>query len=166
MGARKMADPRTNTVGTQLTRAQFDAVEAARGDVQRSPWLRDLILKAVADAGITVETVPEPAPVTPPRKKPAGRATSKVVDGLLPAQRRPPPAKPRKPLGAGIFLEPGGTETTTFMPPAPAKDRTRCKHPGIRTVGSNMGTCPDCKHRVESGGLWAPECDAGTCGHG
>ena len=160
MSRTKTANGKRMLLATRVSEPVHAAVQAVCGGDQ-SAWVRDAVLKALAADGITVEA-PEAAPVKPVRKKAASRVGP---DGLLPERRQKPPPRPDRPLGAGVFREPGGEEVTTFIPPAPAKNRTRCDHPGIRSVGSSLGTCPGCKHRVESGGLWAPECDAGTCGH-
>ena len=166
----KTADGKRMLLAARVSQPVFDAVQAARGDKDQSAWVRDAVLAALAAHGAHVETPPEPVKkrarprvAEPVEQRPASRVGP---DGLLtPAPRPKVPPRPDRPLGAGVFREPGGVETTTFIPPAPAKNRTRCTHPGIRTVGSNLGTCPDCGHRVEPGGLWAPECDAGTCTH-
>ena len=149
-------------LATRVSEPEFAAVAQACGGMPPSEFVRNAVLKAVADAGILV--VPALEPVKP--KLVRKRAPSRVgADGLLPERRRPAPPRLDRPLGAGIFQEPGGNAVETSIPPAPAIDRTRCVHRGIRHIGSGMGTCPECMHRVEAGGLWAPECDAGTCGH-
>ena len=170
MSRTKLPNARVKPIGTQVSEAEYAAVEAARGDVTRSQWIHELILGAIDNAGIRVEYAGVPAPVKPERKK----APSRVgPDGLLPPRRKTPPAASRRPVGAPFFREPGGEETSPpFLPPAPAKDRTRCTHKIFRQFGSGPanpaavdGCCPECGHRVLDGGWWAPECDAGTCGH-
>lgn len=159
MPRKPTANGRRELLVARVSEQESRAVKQVCGESQ-SAWVRNAVLAALADEGITVEVIPEP--VKPERE----RVPSRVgPDGLLPDRRKVLPPLPHRPLGAGVFREPGGEETTTPIPPAPAKNRTRCMHRGIRHIGSGLGTCPECKHRVEAGGLWAPECDAGTCGH-
>ena len=174
-----MSRPKTllgkrRVIGLKVSDAKFDAVESARGETPRALWVEAAIDKALAAGGVS-RTTELPAPARrAARKTPAGPPGAKARDREA-KTGPPPPARvpPRHAPGQGVFQAPGEEAVVTSMPPAPAAARTRCGHQVFRVLGSGPGTrsvngcCPDCKHRVEPGGLWALECDAGTCGgHG
>ena len=165
------------------------AVDSARGELLRGAWLTKLIDAALAAEGISagpLDSLPPQIPaVKTARPRTRGRppkasrkrggyeaGDTKVSDLPPPPASVTVPAAPRRPPGAAIFQDPGGEPVVADAPPAPASQRTKCRHPIFRVFGSRDpsargvdGCCPICGHAVEPGGYWEPECDAGTCVH-
>ena len=182
MGRTKLPNARTKPIGTQVSQAEYAAVEQARGNVSRSQWIHGLILDAVDNAGIRVEYAGVPAPPKKrgrPAKAPVAQTRGQKAKIGPPASKPvpPPPPPPARALrahrpGAVVFQDPGAEAIVGDAPPAPAATRTKCGHRIFRILGSRDpgakgvdGCCPDCGHFVLPGGYWEPECDAGTCGH-
>jgi hypothetical protein len=169
----KLPNGRRKPIGTKVSEQEYAAVERVRGDLERSEWIRGLILKALAAEGLAPG---EPAPPPVPAKRAARKTPDRQTRGQKPkigppASKAvppppPPPARALRPHapGTAVFQEPDGQAITTSMPPAPSVQRKKCTHRGYRMIG---GFCPDCNHPIEGGdtALWkvipghCPECD-------
>jgi hypothetical protein len=180
MGRTKLPNARRKPIGTQVSEQEYAAVERARGDLERSVWIRGLILTELEAKGLAPgEAAPPPKKRGRPPKAPQVPARGQKPKTGPPASKAPPPPppppvrtlRPHAP-GAPVFQGPGGEMIVGDAPPAPAATRTKCNHPIFRVFGSRDpsargvdGCCPGCGHAVLPGGYWEPECDEGTCGH-
>ena len=158
MGRTKLPNARRKPVGTQVSEQEYAAVERARGDLERSVWIRGLILDALAAEGLApAEAAPPPVPAKrAARKAPAPQSRGQKPKIGPPASSPvplPPPPLARRP-GQAVFQDPGAEAVITDAPPAPAATRKRCNHPGTRLIG---GFCPQCDHVIEPGGYWREE---------
>ena len=131
---------------------------AARGDLDRSQWIRGLILAALDAKGLTpAEAAPQPVPAKRAARKTPERQTRGQKPKIGPPAPKgappPPPARALRahPPGAVVFQDPGAEAIVGDAPPAPAATRKRCNHPGTRLIG---GFCPLCDHVIEPGGYW------------
>ena len=182
MGRTKLPNARTKPIGTQVSQAEYAAVEQARGDVSRSQWIHGLILDAVDNAGIRVEYAGVPAPpkkrgrpAKAPRKRGGYEAGDTAVTDLPPprvdgagegpeAEDRasripgcpPPPPPPARALRAhppgAAVFQDPGAEAIVGDAP-PAPAATRKR---CNHPGTRLigGFCPLCDHVIEPGGYW------------
>ncbi len=163
MGRVKTVNGCRKPVGTQVPEPVLAAIEIARGDKDRSSWIRDLICDELDRQGISTA----PLDSLPPRIPVVKKTRAKRTQTRPPAPKASPPppparAQPARPPGAAIFQDPGGEPIVADAPPAPASARKRCMHPGTRSIG---GWCPPCGHLIDTGGCWSAACEAGTCVH-
>ncbi len=177
MGRVKTVNGCRKPVGTQVPEPVLAAIEIARGDKDRSSWIRDLICDELDRQGISTAPLDSLPPRIPVVKtaRPRTRANGRRPPKDLPPPENPagpPPRSPARRPGQAVFQDPGAEAVVTDAPPAPASQRTKCRHPIFRVFGSRDpsargvdGCCPICGHAVEPGGYWEPECDAGTCEH-
>ena len=168
MGRVKTVNGCRKPVGTQVPEPVLAAIEIARGDKDRSSWIRDLICDELDRQGIStapLDSLPPRIPAVKTRARAKPRSNGRRPPKDLPPPKNPaspPPRPPARPPGAAIFQDPGGEPIVADAPPAPASARKRCMHPGTRSIG---GWCPPCGHLIESGGCWSAACEAGTCVH-
>jgi len=160
-----MSRPKTVTgraIGTRVPDPVYEAVERARGDLERSVWIRGLILAELEAKGLAPgEAAPPPKKRGRPPKAPQApvRGQKPKIGPPAPKAVPPPPPPPARALrthrpGAPVFQEPDGAVIVGDAPPAPAATRKRCNHPGTRLIG---GFCPQCDHVIEPGGYWREE---------
>jgi hypothetical protein len=145
----KSPDGRSVTHAAKFSEAESAAVDAVRGDVRWSEWLRDVALAAAGHVS------PPPAAASEPvyRNEPVNLnpvAVNRNLEGIevnrnVAVNRNEAPGAPaRKPASP---LAAAGLVPASSLP----KPR-RCSHPGKRSVG---GWCKECDHLIEPGGAWA-----------
>lgn len=162
MGRVKTVNGCRKPVGTQVPEPVLAAIEIARGDKDRSSWIRDLICDELDRQGISTAPLDSLPPRIPVVKtaRPGTRAKQTQTRGQRPktgppaskaAPPPPPPARALRAPGAPVFQDPGAEAVTGDIPPAPAATRKRCTHRGYRQIG---GFCHECDHLIEPGGYW------------
>ena len=120
------AEGRWVAVTVSLRQEHVDRLDKVRGGLNRSEWIRPVVLAALEDADDAAD---------------ADAAWAEAGDPV-PLAEVPAPRRRRKPAKAPEVL-----------PLAePAESPRRCPHPGKRSVG---GYCNECDHLIKPGGYWA-----------
>jgi len=106
MGRRRLPEGKRNVIGLKVSDAKFQAVEAARGDLDRAVWV-----EAAIDAALGLDSLPPRIPAPAAVRKAVKRGAGAVT---VPAATRQRCAHPGTRLIGGFcrecdhLIEPGG----------------------------------------------------------